>query len=468
MLDPDNLTAGQVQRSLETKEFSLTKNTKANHEVWETDFSLIGVKGTDEGEVSKILQGWAACNHCMTVYRTHSKKDRDGIRKNYGLHSLHVHRKECKKKLVAKKATGWVKKIQTKIPAFAFNKNKLNERLAGKLKDAELKFVVAGAHSFQSLENEGFVELFQTAIDIGSQVGKVSARDILYGRKSVRQEAMQKFHSFVQVVRLKLDIPIKTHCVAATCDMWADDFIKRSYLDFTVFWISNDFELNHSLLRCKYFSENNKTAVNIWREIEEIFASFDLSCDDTPIVTDQGANMVAACKITNEARYPCMAHRCSTVLDTAWARTEERNPSFRIFNNAVRDLRKYVQQSGGIQEHLPKTLKSTSGTRPWRSYYHVHDSLSASYEELTTCLRQRQEYHRMYQIDPILLREIADLMSHFSLIFDNLEFSNRPSLQNVVPSYYQMAAYVDESGKNFFTTASDGSENSITLGMDIS
>ena len=57
MLDPDNLSAGQVQRSLETKEFSSTKNIKANHEVWETDFSLIGVKGTDEEEDSQILDG---------------------------------------------------------------------------------------------------------------------------------------------------------------------------------------------------------------------------------------------------------------------------------------------------------------------------------------------------------------------------------------------------------------------------
>ena len=55
MLEPDNLSAGQVQRSLETTEFSLTKNMKANHEVWETDFSLIGVEGPDEEEDSKIL-----------------------------------------------------------------------------------------------------------------------------------------------------------------------------------------------------------------------------------------------------------------------------------------------------------------------------------------------------------------------------------------------------------------------------
>ena len=456
MVDPDNLSAAQVQQNLENKAFSLMKNDKASHEVWATDFSVIAVKDSDDETNSKILDGWAACNHCMAVYRTHSKKDKDGLRKNYGLSSLHAHVKECKKRVVAKKATSFVKQIQTRIPTFAFNKNKLNARLAEKLKDAELKFIVAGAHSFQSLENDGFVELVQTAIDIGDQGGKVSARDILYGRKSIRQEAMQKFNSFIQAVRLQLDIPIKTHCVTATCDMWADDFIKRSYLDFTVFWVSNEFDLNHSLLRCKHFSETNKTAVNIWREIKEIFASFDLSFGDTPIVTDQGANMGAAYKITNQARYPCMAHRCSTMLDTAWSRTEEKNRRCSIFNNAVRELQKYVQQSDGIQEHLPKTLKSTSGTRPWRSYYHVNDSLSTSYEEVTTCLRQRHEHHRMYQIDPILLREIADLMSKFSLIFDNLEFSNRPTLQNVVPSYYQMVTYVDENVNSSSDVSSGG------------
>jgi hypothetical protein len=35
-------------------------------------------------------------------------------------------------------------------------------------------------------------------------------------------------------------------------------------------------------------------------------------------------------------------------------------------------------------------------------------------------------------------------MNKFSLIFDNLEFSNQPTIQNVVPSYYQMVCYAED------------------------
>ena len=104
---------------------------------------------------------------------------------------------------------------------------------------------------------------------------------------------------------------------SAACDLWTDDTIKRSYLDFTVFWVTDKHELRHCLLRCKHFSEDSKTAMNIWQEIKSIFESLNLSFGDTPIVTDQRSNMFAAFNITQEARIQCMAHRCNTTLETA-------------------------------------------------------------------------------------------------------------------------------------------------------
>ena len=99
---------------------------------------------------------------------------------------------------------------------------------------------------------------------------------------------------------------------------------------------------------------------------------------------------------------------------------------------------KYVNQTSGIQEKLPKTLQGGSGTRPWRSYFLVHDSLKTSFEQLNTILHQRNEQHRLFNINPILLNQIVELMRPFSLIFDKLEMANEPTLQNVVPSYYRM------------------------------
>ncbi|CAF5148884.1 unnamed protein product, partial [Rotaria magnacalcarata] len=141
------------------------------------------------------------------------------------------------------------------MPRFAYNKSQLNERLQKQLKDAELKFVTAGSHSFYALENGGVLDLVQTAIDVDAQVGKLNAHDIFYGPKTIRGEAI-----------------------------------------------------------------SSKTGINICQEIKSIFESFNLSFGDTSFVTDQGSNMVAAFNITEEARIPCMAHRCNTTLETAWNR----------------------------------------------------------------------------------------------------------------------------------------------------
>ncbi|CAF4200788.1 unnamed protein product [Rotaria sordida] len=448
-MDADNLTAQQIQNKLKFKYFELVKNEKGNNDIWKNDVSLVGKK--NENDIIDVLEGWIACNYCHTAYRTHSKKDSNGKRKNFGLNSMHDHLKQCKLKSKANEINNQNDKTSGFFiqPKFAYNKKVLPDKYKLKLKDAELKFVVAGSHSFNSLENDGLLQLFQTGIDIGANLGLLDVKDIFYGRQTIREEAVSKFDQYTDQIRSLLEEPIKQHCIAATADLWTDDLMKRSYLDFTVFYVNNIYELKHTLLRCKHFDEQ-KTGINIWHEIEQIFQSFNLSFGDTPITTDQGANMIKALKVTDEARFPCLAHRTNTVLETAWENVKKINIEFKTFCTSVSDLRTYCQQSGGIQFKLPKTLKRTSGTRPWRSYFLIHDSLHQSYEQLLILLRERGEQHRLIHINPQLSHEISKFMENFSLIFDSLEFSNRPTLQNVIPSYYRMheCCIIDRKQKN--------------------
>ncbi|CAF1406608.1 unnamed protein product [Adineta steineri] len=323
MIDPDNLKCHQIVAKLKLKQFVLIKNIKGNSETWSNDISLVG-RINDNGE-EEIFEGYAACNYCYSTYRTHSTKDKHGQRKNYGLKSLHQHLKECSHKLKKRphvisssSTTNTLPQppslLQTFIPKFTYNKNKLSAKYQNKLKDAELKFVVAGSHSLNSLENNGILELLQLGIEIGSNYGMLNIHDIFYGRKTIREHLLAKFDLYLKTIRNFLNEPIQEHCLAATCDLWTDDYAKRSYLDFTVFWTTKDYELKHSLLRCKYFEAESKTAVNIWKELKIIFDLFGLSYGDTPITTDSGSNVVAAFKITDETRLPCMAHRCNSVL----------------------------------------------------------------------------------------------------------------------------------------------------------
>ncbi|CAF2083912.1 unnamed protein product [Rotaria magnacalcarata] len=437
MINPDNLKSVQIEAKLKLRQFVLIKNARGNCEEWTKDVSLVG--RVDDTGVEEILEGWAACNHCCSTYRTHSKKDKYGQRKNYGLSSIRAHVAECTNK--SQNVPHVTSSSQKSKAKFTYNKNKISNKYQTKLKEAELMFIVAGSHSFNSLENNGILELLQLGIEIGSHYGMLDVHDIFYGRKTIREYLLLKFDAYLKSIRQVLDEPIKSHCLAATSDLWTDDFAKRTYLDFTVFWVTEEYELKHSMLRCKYFEEDSKTAVNIWYELKYIFDSFNLSYGDTPITTDAGSNMVAAFKITDEARYPCMAHRCNTVLETAWDETIKRHKDFEIFCNCVKDLRKYIQQTGGIKDKLPKSIKCNSGTRPWRSYFSVHDSINDSFEKLTEILRERNEQHRIFYINTVLLVDIVNLMAQFTLIFDHLEFSKCPTIQNVVPSYYKMASY---------------------------
>ena len=94
MIDPDTLQSAQVQRKLRTKEFISVNNSKATHGLWVNDIALVGVLDKDGKE--HILDGWAACKHCLVAYRTHSKRDASQSRKNYGLTSFHAHVKQCR------------------------------------------------------------------------------------------------------------------------------------------------------------------------------------------------------------------------------------------------------------------------------------------------------------------------------------------------------------------------------------
>ncbi|CAF2526791.1 unnamed protein product [Rotaria sp. Silwood2] len=139
--------------------------------------------------------------------------------------------------------------------------------------------------------------------------------------------------------------------------------MKRTYLDFEIFFVNDIYKLNHTLLRCKHFEEE-KSGINIWYEIEEIFKSFNLPFGDTPVTTDQGSNVIKALSLTDEARYSCLAHRMDTILEIAWENLKIINVEFKDFCTVVGNLRIYCEQSGGIQFKLPKTLKRTIGTRP--------------------------------------------------------------------------------------------------------
>lgn len=95
--------------------------------------------------------------------------------------------------------------------------------------------------------------------------------------------------------------------VGMTTDMWTDNYVRRSYITFTLHFCTSDFTLHDLVLRTVVFPEAHN-AENIKKAINETFEMFDLKEKIVIFTTDQGSNIVKACKLAKIERFGCVAH----------------------------------------------------------------------------------------------------------------------------------------------------------------
>ncbi|CAF4006250.1 unnamed protein product [Rotaria sp. Silwood2] len=227
------------------------------------------------------LIGWAACSYCSRPFRSHSAADVNGKRKNDGVTSALKHLDQCslrKKEMAVKRKrqlddengdnpdqSQWSSSssptVNKTLSKFLYNKSTLPKTWQNRIKESECM------NSFQSVENDGLLELAQTCIDVGATFGRVNAHDIWYGRRSIQNECELKFHQHREDIKSIIQPYINDRTASSTIDLWRDDIIQRYYLDFTIFYLNEHWHLKHSILRCKYFDEQSKTAINIWFSI---------------------------------------------------------------------------------------------------------------------------------------------------------------------------------------------------------
>jgi len=95
--------------------------------------------------------------------------------------------------------------------------------------------------------------------------------------------------------------------VGVTTDMWTDNYKRKSYMSVTLHFCSPEFQLHSLVLRTAVFSKAH-TGVNIQAELEHVCEQFGLHDKKFVYVTDQGSNIVKACRLLGVERYGCMAH----------------------------------------------------------------------------------------------------------------------------------------------------------------
>ena len=279
--------------------------------------------------------------------------------------------------------------------------------------------------------------MLQTCVDFGAKYGKFDLAETLYTRKTVSRATASMAAEVKAALIVRLKPMVEDGTVLLTVNMYTDDYRKQAYVDVHAVWIERDYSVQHAALAVCHFGTLAHTGENICNSINNIMDEYGLPNEDTPVTTDHGSNVVAA--LRNSVRVDCLCHRLRTVLETAWRDTKREEPEAAAYEVAVSDLCRFVKQSTGLQEQLPKSLKHGGDTRPWVSMYRRADSIEASYEALVAVLTAKNRLELVANVNRGLNRELMELTKNMKTVFESLEKVNEPTLQLVVPSYYLLA-----------------------------
>lgn len=152
---------------------------------------------------------------------------------------------------------------------------------------------------FDVVQKPGFVKFL-----LKNNVIK-NANELPDARTVVRCGLQTVYEQTVSAVKAVINESPKT--IGVTTDMWTDNYRRRSYMTVTVHFCLRDFTMQSMVLCTSVFTKVH-TGDNIAAELKKIIQQFGIGYKNIIYITDQGSNMIKACRIAGWERYGCSAH----------------------------------------------------------------------------------------------------------------------------------------------------------------
>ena len=158
---------------------------------------------------------------------------------------------------------------------------------------------------FSMIEDAGFRNfLLQNAI--------IKHIDELPTADAISRSALNDIYDATfEVVRTK--ISQAPYTVSMTADMWTDNYRRRSYITFTLHFYDCDYNLQSLTLRTALFDISH-TGEHVKNAMDITAAKFGLVNKKIVYVTDNGANIVKACRLAKVERAGCIAHALHNLI----------------------------------------------------------------------------------------------------------------------------------------------------------
>lgn len=268
---------------------------------------------------------------------------------------------------------------------------------------------------------KGFMDLAQSLIKIGADYGHQKIEDVLVSRRTLARSVIPAEYDRI---KNELEIVLSENHLAFTTDMWTDDHTKRSFLTLTAHYIDDNFNLKANVLGNREFLPESKTGANILDFIEEMLMEFKIEekLNQSVIVTDNGSNVVAAFR--RYKRLSCGCHNLNLVMEDVLEKINI--PELQELITAAKKLVTYFKQSE-LNGKLTKTLKQHVKTR-WNSMYIMLKSIHDMFKEIQTLLIEKNEVHRIAEINFNLLQQVLEFLKQFKCCSEKLSSENVPTI----------------------------------------
>lgn len=345
--------------------------------------------------------------------------------------SDYVQCNKCKKVLVYRNQT-----TSNLIMHPCFKKLKQDKT---KIKDTEKKeftnvcthWAISNLVPFATVSGKGFKLVAEELIKIGGSYPnqEIDIDHLIPHRTTISNNVNQLYEHYI--VHIKQEVS-SVKFGALTTDLWSDSYKRLAYIGVTMHYIING-ELFDRVLAVKPFDFDRQTAPNITQKLNSICDDYSINMVNMTIVTDRGANMIAA--LNNYDRLSCAAHIINNALNNA--AKPSKSPEFCEFVVNCKKLVRFFKKSTNMQQKLTTTLKSGCETR-WNSNLNMFQSIRDNYNEIIQILTAKNEISKIQNIEIQHLTEIINFLEPFHEALEELQKSKQPTLYLCYPYYLDL------------------------------
>ncbi|CAF1269919.1 unnamed protein product [Adineta ricciae] len=175
------------------------------------------------------------------------------------------------------------------------------------IKHLYAKWICEDFRPFTIVEDNGFQQLAQTFIRLGSQYGCIDVKEVVRSRQSVARTVDDLAQKHRTILKSELREPLKAQAITIAPDFWTSKYNQQAFLGLNITYVTADHKFKSVNLFCIPF--NGKKSYDLIRETlcRHLLEYGVIDLSDVNIVSDRGSNFVKAFAIYN-AIY-CFGHR---------------------------------------------------------------------------------------------------------------------------------------------------------------